>query len=565
VAASGLLKPLVNRMERSIRDSYVNANPFVDVVAILGIFAFPLFYFVWKFLFPQPYESLTWRLAGSALLVPLVFRRRWTERLERFLPLYWQIISLYSLVLFFAYFLLRNDLSIIWTLSMIAGVILLAFFVDWISAVVLFPLGSLLAWYFYEFTDTPLITFGAYLQYLVIYIFPLSFGALINYRLQNYRAAQAGFEKRLRQLTELNAKIMEEQNDLLGRFLSNSIIARLRRFQKQYGLDDALRAMTRQQKRFCGIMQADIRNFTKMFGYDSEVDVARVVSRCFREITEVGQDFAVLKPVGDCIFVYCDDEFGEESAVRNILSLAVMFVDSVERINAQLRETGEQPLNFGIGVHAAEVIYGNLASETLIDPTIIGVNVNKTARLEELTKVPAIQKLAGTNAVVFSKEIKSLMGDFFSPDALIPVELDEIGAAIRDFEKDKKVYVLRSEAARQYYEKAISHIQLQRSNPQIAYGKVNHHSHRGTRYYYEMQGTGANTVWTMLIDVSRFSGRQVSRFATLHLGDLNYQINESDGRWLVLSTVGHEGDYDEIAVEQRIVQVIDAMGDPANS
>jgi class 3 adenylate cyclase len=400
---------------------------------------------------------------------------------------------------------------------------------------------------------------------LIIYVFPLSFGALINQRLQRYRAIQAGFEKRLRQLTELNAKIMEEQNDLLGRFLSNSIIARLRRLQKQYGLDDALRAMTRQQKRFCGIMQADIRNFTKMFGYESEVEVARVVSRCFREITEVGQDIAVLKPVGDCIFVYCDDEFGEENAVRNILSLAVMFVDSVERINAQLREIGEQPLNFGIGVHAAEVIYGNLASDTLIDPTIIGVNVNKTARLEELTKAPGLQRIAGQNAIVLSKEIKSLVGDFFPQEALVPVELDEIGAAIRDFEKDKKVYILRSEVARQYYDKAISHIQLQRSNPLIASGNVNKNAHRGTRYYYEMQGTGANTAWTMLIDVSRFPSRQVTRFAAAHLADLHYRINETDGRWLVLSTVGHEGEYDETAVEQRIFRVIDELGEPAKN
>jgi class 3 adenylate cyclase len=452
-----------------------------------------------------------------------------------------------------------NYLSVVWTLSMIAAIFLLTFFVHWVCAITLFVLGGMLAWVAYLYTSPPVITLPSYVQYLIIYLFPLSFGSLVNHRLHMYRRAQASFEKRLRQLTELNAKIMEEQNDLLGRFLSNSIIARLRRYQSQYGLDDAVKAVTRPRKRFCGIMQADIRNFTKMFGYDSEVDVARLVSECFREITEIGQDLAVLKPVGDCIFLYSDDEFGEENAVRNIVALAVMFVDTVERINQGIEAQGEQPLNFGIAVHAGDVIYGNLASETLIDPTIIGVNVNKTARLEELTKVPAIKAITGRNTIVLSKEIKSMLGDFIQAESLTPVELDAINVTIRDFEKDRKVYLLRSSIAREYYQKAIAHIQLQRSHPLIAYGKANKHSHRGTRYYYEMQGMGANTAWTLLIDVSGYPAKHVTRYASQNLGDLEYQINETEGRWLVLSTAGSAGELDEIAVEQRIVEVIDGL------
>jgi class 3 adenylate cyclase len=563
VVLTQVFQPLLLAVNRSIRTSYEIASPFVEVVAILGIVAFPLFYLVWTYVFPQPYESLTLRLMGSAILVPLAFRKRWPERLEPFLPLYWQFISLFALVFFFAYFLLMNYLSIVWVLSMIAAIFLLTFFVHWTSAIILFVTGTILAWLWYRATSPPEISLGSYLQYLVIYVFPLSFGGIINHRLHQYRRAQASFEKRLRQLSELNSKIIEEQNELLGRFLSNSIIARLRRYQHLYGLDDAISRMTSQRKRFCGIMQADIRNFTKMFGYDSEVDVAKLVSQCFREITEIGQDIAVLKPVGDCIFLYSDDEFGEDNAVRNILSLAVVFVDAVERINAQIVERGEQPLNFGIGVHAGEVIYGNLASDTMIDPTVIGVNVNKTARLEELTKAPAIQTLAGKNAIVLSKEIKSLLSDFIQQSSLTSVDLDAINVTMRDFERDRKVYVLPSAAAREYHQKAISHIQLQRSNPLIAYGKVNKHSHRGTRYYYEMQGTGANTAWTMLIDVSAYPAKQVARYASQHLADLDYQVNEMDGRWLVLSTAGMAGAFDEIAVEQRIVEVIDGLNRPA--
>lgn len=543
----------------ALRTGYRGAAPFVTTVSVAGVIGFPLFYLVWSRLFPQPYENLPLRLTGSLVLLPLVLRRHWPQRLQPLLPWYWHAAMGYCLVFIFAYFLLASELSLVWVLSMIASTFLLTFAVSWLWAPLLFLAGAGAAWGAHLWAATSFVPLGEYLQYLIIYGFLLTFGAIVNARLEQYRATQAEFEKHLRRLSEVNARIMRDQNDLLSRFLSNSIVSRLRRHQKQYGLDRAIAMMTRQEQRFCGIMQADIRGFTKRFGLDSEVEVAQLVSSCFREITEIGQDVAVLKPVGDSIFVYCDDENGRESAVCTVFALALLFVASVERINDQLRSLGQAPLNFGIAVHAGEVIYGNLASDTFIDPTVIGLNVNKTARLEELTKHPPVQAVVGANAILCTPDVLPYLDPLLDPDDLQRLHLPALEVALRDFPADRTLYFLPAAAAGRYQETARDHVAAERKNPKLALPPLDRYAHKGFQYYLEMDGMGPNVTWTALIDLHHYPRRDVEAYAAVHLGDLSYRINDNEGGWLIVSTDPAPGEYDELDMERRVLEIIDGL------
>jgi len=55
-------------------------------------------------------------------------------------------------------------------------------------------------------------------------------------------------------------------------------------------------------------------------------------------------------------------------------------------LNKKNGETGGAPLNYGIGVHVGDVMYGNIGSHTRLDFTVIGPAVNMASRLEALTK-----------------------------------------------------------------------------------------------------------------------------------------------------------------------------------
>ena len=55
-------------------------------------------------------------------------------------------------------------------------------------------------------------------------------------------------------------------------------------------------------------------------------------------------------------------------------------------LNRKNSETGRAPLNYGVGVHVAEVMYGNIGSPTRLDFTVIGSAVNMASRFETFTK-----------------------------------------------------------------------------------------------------------------------------------------------------------------------------------
>ncbi len=75
-----------------------------------------------------------------------------------------------------------------------------------------------------------------------------------------------------------------------------------------------------------------------------------------------------------------------ETACDAALDAAIDLIDSLETVNHRRRRAGEPPIRFGVGLHQGTVIYGNVGTAARLDFTVIGAAVNRTARLETLTK-----------------------------------------------------------------------------------------------------------------------------------------------------------------------------------
>ena len=49
---------------------YVEPN--IAFAGLIGFVGFPSYYFIWEYIFPQPYENLPLRVIGAMLFIPLV-------------------------------------------------------------------------------------------------------------------------------------------------------------------------------------------------------------------------------------------------------------------------------------------------------------------------------------------------------------------------------------------------------------------------------------------------------------------------------------------------------------
>ena len=76
----------------------------------------------------------------------------------------------------------------------------------------------------------------------------------------------------------------------------------------------------------------------------------------------------------------------QPSACANLLHAVTEARQAMIALNQKNGETGRAPLNYGIGVHVRDVMYGNIGSRTRLDFTVIGPAVNMASRLETLTK-----------------------------------------------------------------------------------------------------------------------------------------------------------------------------------
>ncbi len=88
----------------------------------------------------------------------------------------------------------------------------------------------------------------------------------------------------------------------------------------------------------------------------------------------------ILKFMGDGLMAMFDVGEIDEDA-RAALKAVPMLQQRIEALNADRVAEGLPTANFTLALHAGEILYGNIGSETRLDFTVIGPAVNQTARI----------------------------------------------------------------------------------------------------------------------------------------------------------------------------------------
>src|SRR6185437_7216030 len=134
------------------------------------------------------------------------------------------------------------------------------------------------------------------------------------------------------------------------------------------------------------IMICDLRDFTRISDNWPRDDVIELLNDYFDAMSEpvARHGGEILKFMGDGLLAIFP--LSEPSACANLLHAVTEAREAMAALNEENSGSGRAPLNFGIGLHVGDVMYGNIGSRTRLDFTVIGPAVNMASRLEAFTK-----------------------------------------------------------------------------------------------------------------------------------------------------------------------------------
>ena len=96
----------------------------------------------------------------------------------------------------------------------------------------------------------------------------------------------------------------------------------------------------------------------------------------------------VLRFIGDAVLAIFQIPLGEgpEDACRAAMAAADMAGRELAAVNEGRRANREVALEFGLGLHVGEVLFGNIGVPQRVEFSVVGPAANEVARLESLTK-----------------------------------------------------------------------------------------------------------------------------------------------------------------------------------
>ncbi len=98
----------------------------IQMVGALGVIGHPLYYVIWSYVFPQPYENIWLRLVCTVLFAPLLFASVFSQK--RWLPAYALFAITVGMPFAFIFLYLENHGSLVWAESVIIAVVILYHF-----------------------------------------------------------------------------------------------------------------------------------------------------------------------------------------------------------------------------------------------------------------------------------------------------------------------------------------------------------------------------------------------------------------------------------------------------
>ncbi len=131
------------------------------------------------------------------------------------------------------------------------------------------------------------------------------------------------------------------------------------------------------------VLFADIRGYTALSERCSPEELGRMLNEFFGPMSEciARHGGTVDKYMGDCTMAVFGVATDDPNHRRTALNTGLALLDTVATINARREARGEARVEFRIGLHAGEMLAGNMGARDRMQFTVVGDTVNLAARL----------------------------------------------------------------------------------------------------------------------------------------------------------------------------------------
>ncbi len=142
------------------------------------------------------------------------------------------------------------------------------------------------------------------------------------------------------------------------------------------------------QKRKLTILFSDIRSFTTLTEKSDPVRLLKQLNEYLEAMTDIifRYDGIVDKFIGDGIMAHWGAFTPDRPNAALAARAALDMIDQLAKLNRSWETRGFPPLDIGVGLNTAEVIFGNVGAGKKLDFTAIGDGVNLASRLEGANK-----------------------------------------------------------------------------------------------------------------------------------------------------------------------------------
>ena len=151
---------------------------------------------------------------------------------------------------------------------------------------------------------------------------------------------------------------------------------------------DRLNTVETGAERFVAILFVDIRSSTQLVENRLPYDVVFILNRFFEAVGSaiIAAGGNPNQFIGDGMMAIFGSETDAADACRRALEGARLIDWHLAEMNRALASELQQPIGFGVGIHAGEVIIGTMGYREHAQMTAIGEAVHIASRLQELTK-----------------------------------------------------------------------------------------------------------------------------------------------------------------------------------